>query len=408
VELRHSIFKRGKKGGGFAKNYSNKWVLRFVWRDEKGKIREKSYYFRTEQDAKDARPRLEAALAKTGGRSTVGDKMTFGDLAEEAKRTYYAPAEFSGGRKISGIKSHRQTWILIDSLIDYIGNKALANMTRSDMDGYKSWRLKQGDRRGLQGKLKPKDRKPVSLSTVNRSLAILKRMLKHAHAEGWISRDITRGSKAIDPDAEKARTRTLTASEESFLLASCQGERTVTYQRKGKAITVPVSAENSYLKTIILFGLDAGLRRNEILTLDWSDIDFKQNLIEVQSQHTKTQRGRNIPLTKRLKQELLSLPVEERTGEIFPFKDFKRSWKTALKIAGIEGLTFHDLRRTFVTRLSAKGVPLALAGKIAGHSSLSTTQKHYVSTEDLAILEDVRNRLEESNNPADLDSELSM
>lgn len=390
MQIKYSIFRRGKKGSDGAGSYQKRWTLRFTFEDENGILRRKTYQFATRNDAVDARPKLESSLVKTRGQSVVGDKMSFRGLAAHSKKTFYKPAEIVEGRKVAGIKSYRQTHILIDSLVEYFGSKRLVNITRRDLDGYKAWRLKQGDRRGKLGKLKPSERKPVSLSTVNRSLAIFKHMMKYAHAEGWISRDITLGSKAIDPDAEKARTRTLTANEEALLLASCSGTRSVTYKRKGKAVTMSVDADNPYLKAVILFGLDAGLRRNEVLTLDWKDIDFDRGFIRVQSQHTKTQKSRIVPLGERIRSEMGKLPNFGSPGKIFPFADFKRSWATAVRIAGIQGLTFHDLRRTFITRMSVRGVPLALAGKLAGHSTLATTQKHYVSIDDLSIVDEVR------------------
>lgn len=405
MEIKHSIFRRGKKGADDAEAYQNAWTLRFTFSDELGNTRRKTYQFPTRNEAVDARATLEAELIKTQGQSVVGDKMTFSDLAAYAKRTFYRPAEIVEGRKVAGIKSHRQANILIDSLVEYFGKKHLASITRNDLNGFKTWRLKQGDRRGKAGELKPSERKRVSLSTVNRTLAIFKHLIKFAYAEGWISRDITLGSKAIDPDAEKARTRTLTESEETLLLASCEGTRAVTYFRRGKSVTAAINVNNPHLKAAILLGLDAGLRRNEVLTLEWQNIDFDRNFIQVQSLHSKTQRGRNVPLRDRLKAELLALPNFGEKGRIFPFNDFKRSWATALRLAGIEGLTFHDLRRTFVTRLSVKGVPLAVAGKLAGHSTLATTQKHYVSTDDLAIINEVRERLDTPKSGPDAVSE---
>lgn len=401
MEIKHSIFRRGKNGADDAGSYQKTWTLRFTFADELGNLKRKTYQFATRNDAVDARAKLESKLAMTKGKSVIGDKMSFRDLAEYAKRTFYRPAEIADGRKVVGIKTHRQTHILIDHLVEYFGDKRISNITRRDLDGYKSWRLKQGDRRGELGKLAPSERNRVSLSTVNRGLAVFKHMMKYAHAECWIDRDVTLGSKAIDIDAEKAKTRTLAESEETLLLASCSGTRSVTYKRKGKAVTATVTADNPYLKAVILLALDAGLRRNEALTLDWHDIDFDRGYIRVQSEHTKTQKSRNIPLRERLKAELLALPNFDAQGRIFPFADFKRSWATALRVAGIEGLTFHDLRRTFVTRLSVMGVPLAVAGKLAGHSTLSTTQRHYVSTDDLSIIEDIRLKLDAPAKAAD-------
>lgn len=397
MEIRHSIFRRGKKSSKTAKPYQRSWTLRFTFTDQHGATKRKTYQFATRNDAVDARQSLESDLKKTHGQSAVGDKMTFRDLADYSKRTFYRPAEIVDGRKVAGIKSYKQTYSSIDSLVGYFGKRKLASLTRSDLDGYKSWRLKQGDRRGAKGQLKPSERNPVRLSTVNRDLAIFKHMVKFAHAEGWISRDITLGSKAIDADAETARTRTLTASEEGRLLASCDGDREIIYKRKGKTICANVEGFNRHLKALILLGLDSGLRRGEILKLDWQDIDFDRGVVRVLGTHTKTQKTRFTTLSERTRNELVSLPNFGAEGRVFPFNDFKRSWRTALKVAEIEGLTFHDLRRTFVTRLQADGLAIGIAAELAGHARIETTQKHYTSTDNVEVILEAAARINAAN-----------
>lgn len=66
--------------------------------------------------------------------------------------------------------------------------------------------------------------------------------------------------------------------------------------------------------------------------------------------------------------------------------DFKNSWQTAKRIAGIDDLRFHDLRASAITRWQTDGVPLAIASKIAGHSDTRTTAKYYTSA-DIEIVQ---------------------
>lgn len=327
----------------------------------------------------------------------LGDVKTFRHWADFAKLNFYQPAIIKDGRKVAGIKAHRQTHILIDHLVECFGDKPLAKFTKFDLDRYKAWRLDQGDLRGKKGNLDPGRRNPVSISTVNRGLAILKHLLIEAHDVGLIAKNVTRGSKAIDADAETARTRTLTASEEGRLLVSCSGTRSISYKRKGKTVQADVTACNEYLKAAILLGLDSGLRRGEILKLEWKDIDFERCTVRVLGTHTKTQKTRSTTLTERTRAELRSLPNFGGQGRIFPFNDFKRSWRTALKVAGIEGLNFHDLRRTFVTRLQAQGISIGIAAELAGHARIETTQKHYTSTDDTSIIQDATARINAAN-----------
>ena len=398
MKISQSIFIRGKKGGD-AKGYANVWTLRLTHTDERENKTSKTWQYATKQDAKDDAENRKAELIQfvQSKGLDLGDVKTFKQWAEYAKADFYRPAVISEGRKVAGIKAHRQTHILINQLVECFDDKPLAKFSKYDLDRYKIWRLGQGDRRGEKGKLESKERDAVKLSTVNRGLAILKHLLIEAHDAGLIAKNVTKGSKAIDADAETARTRTLTDAEEQRLLASCVGTRTVEYKRKGKDVKATVEADNPYLKAVILLGLDSGLRRGEILTLDWKDIDLDAGIIKILGTHTKTQRTRTVPMTNRTKAELLSLANFDTSGKVFPFNDFKRSWATAVKVANIDGLHFHDLRRTFVTRLQSGGVSIGIAAELAGHSRLETTQKHYTSTDNAAVVQDATAKINAAN-----------
>jgi integrase len=398
MKISQSIFTRGRKGGD-AKGYANTWTLRLTQTDERANKTSKTWQYATKQDAKDDIENRKAELIQfvQSKGLDLGDVKTFKHWAEYAKADFYRPAVITEGRKVAGIKAHRQTHILIDQLVECFGDKPLAKFSKYDLDRYKIWRLEQGDRRGEKGKLESKERDAVKLSTVNRGLAILKHLLIEAHDAGLIAKNVTKGSKAIDADAETARTRTLTDAEEQLLLASCVGTRTIEYKRKGKDVKATVEADNPYLKAVILLGLDSGLRRGEILTLDWKDIDLDAGIIKILGTHTKTQRTRSVPMTNRTKAELLALANFDTSGKVFPFNDFKRSWATAVKVANIDGLHFHDLRRTFVTRLQSGGVSIGIAAELAGHSRLETTQKHYTSTDNAAVVQDAAAKINAAN-----------
>jgi integrase len=398
MKMYQSIFTRGKKGGD-AKGYANTWTLRLTHTDEQGDSTSKTWQYATKQDAKDDVEKRKAeliAFVETKGLD-LGDIKTFKQWAEYAKAGFYRPAVIKEGRKVAGIKAHRQTHILINQLVECFGDKPLAKFTKYDLDHYKVWRLEQGDRRGEKGKLESKERNAVKISTANRGLAILKHLLIQAHDAGLIARNVTKGSKAIDADAETARTRTLTDSEEMRLLASCTGTRSVPYKRKGKAVIATIEANNQHLKAAILLGLDSGMRRGEILKLEWKDIDFETGIIKILGTHTKTQKTRTAPLTKRTVAELSALPNFGTIGKVFPFNDFKRSWATAVRLATIDGLHFHDLRRTFITRLQAGGVSIGIAAELAGHSRLETTRRHYTSTDNAAVVQDATAKINAAN-----------
>ena len=152
-------------------------------------------------------------------------------------------------------------------------------------------------------------------------------------------------------------------------------------------MTATVEVDNPHLKAVILLAIDSGMRRGEILKLKWKDIDFDNDLITVVGTNTKTERERIAPLTERVKGELRRIREISPGEKVFPFDNFKRSWNTAKRIAGIDDLHFHDLRRTAITRWQQYGFPLALAGKLAGHTQLATTMKYYTNADAETVRE---------------------
>ena len=291
------IFKRKAKGD----RRQGKWVLRFEYFDEiAGKFRSRERQFDKRSDAIDARPEMEAEIRKTYGQIAAGEKMSFWDLTEVCKRQFYKPAVIREGRKIDGVRSYIPTCAFIDSLNEFFGKRRIGQITSADLKNYKKWRLDRGSKRGKGDKFVP-----VSLTLVNRELATMRRMMKHAYSQGWTSRDIFEGAKVIDTDAEVERVRRLSDSETALLLASCQGTRQIAYKRKingiEKEVISNISVDNPYLKGMILLALDSALRKGEILKLTWEDVDFVGRKITIKGTHTKTERSRLVPLSERAK-----------------------------------------------------------------------------------------------------------
>jgi len=308
--------------------------------------------------------------------------MTFDDLVTICKQIFYKPAEIVEGKKIAGVRSIASIESQLKYLCRFFGKRLLNEITTESLTEYKSWRLKT--------RAKELGR-PIKVVTVNRDLAAMRKMMRFAFGKGWVLRDIFYNAKIIDTGGEVERKRLLTFAEEIRLLDSCQGEREITYTRKWKGreqtIKAKVSVNNPYLKAIIVLALDSGMRKGEILKLRWSDIDFVKNNIRVIAEHTKTERERLAPLSERAKHELHWIKEITEGASPFPFSDFKRSFATAKRLAKLEDLHFHDLRRTAVTRWIQNGVPLTVAGKLAGHASLETTNRHYINTDEGIVSE---------------------
>jgi integrase len=114
------------------------------------------------------------------------------------------------------------------------------------------------------------------------------------------------------------------------------------------------------------------MRRGEILSQRFEDIDFDNRILHVT--HSKTPEGesREIPLTSRLYKMLLA--NRKDCGPVFtyhgdPIKIVKTTWASSLRRSGIRHFRFHDLRHTANTRMMLAGVLQEVRREILGHSS---------------------------------------
>ncbi len=382
MNIKDKIFKR-KSGKS-----KDKWIVRIEYPDRlTGKTKCIERQADRKGDAVDLRNKLIDDVKKSHGQIQTGERMTFNQLADICERTFYKPAEIAQGRKVAGIRSIHSVKPQIDNLRLFFGSRLVKDITTESLTDYKLWRLKtKTEQLG----------RPVKIATVNRALSAMRKIMRFAFSNGWVLKDIFLNAKVIDMSSEIERHRLLTKDEETRLLSSCQGERQIIYQRRGKKIKATISVDNPHLKGMIILALDSAMRLGEILKLHWQDIDFENNSIRVLGTNTKTERERFVPLSQRAKTEFEKLREISSSEKPFPFTDIKRSFATAKRIAGIEDLHFHDLRRTAITRWIQHGTPLAFAGKFAGHSQLQTTMKHYTAT-DANIIQEINERMNTFN-----------
>jgi integrase len=387
MNVKDKIFKR-KSGKS-----KDKWIVRIEYLDTlTGKTKCIERQADRKVDATDLRNKLIDDVKKSHGQIQTGERMTFNQLADICERTFYKPAEIAQGRKVAGIRSIHSVKPQIDNLRLFFGSRLIKDLTTESLNDYKLWRLKtKTEKLG----------RPVKIATVNRALSAMRKMMRFAFSNGWILKDIFLNAKVIDMSSEIERHRLLTKDEATRLLSSCQGERQITYKRKGKEIKATISVDNPHLKGMIILALDSAMRLGEILKLQWQDIDFENNLIRVLGTNTKTERERLVPLSDRAKTEFEKLRKLSSGEKPFPFTDIKRSFATAKRIAGIEDLHFHDLRRTAITRWMQQGTSLAFAGKFAGHSQLQTTMKHYTAT-DASMIQEMNERMNNFNSQTEI------
>jgi integrase len=216
-------------------------------------------------------------LIQLRGRSLVKEHMTFLDLATYFEKQYLKPAEYVDGRKVAGVRSISPAMAAVKALKQHFGKRQLRGITHSDIRAFRAERLSTKTKAGRQR----------SVAAVNRELEKLRRLLNIAEREGWILRNPMRGGDPLISIAdERKRERILTRDEELRLLNACENRY------------------RSHLRPILICALDTGMRRGEILSLKWSDVDFEERVLTIRAFNTKTMKERQVSLTTRLALEL--------------------------------------------------------------------------------------------------------
>jgi integrase len=129
--------------------------------------------------------------------------------------------------------------------------------------------------------------------------------------------------------------------------------------------TLPNRTASVYLRALLL----TGARREELAGLTWERVDFQWRRLTIAD---KVDATRVIPLSPYLGQLLATLPrvgpfVFASTGKTGRLADVRASHGKALKVAGIEHLTFHGLRRSFSLLGEAAGAPAGAIAQVMGH-----------------------------------------
>jgi integrase len=241
------------------------------------------------------------------------------------------------------------------------------------------------------------------------NLSLLKKTeadLGHLSATGASSKDFAayRQRRLSAGDAPASANRVLQMCRAAFNLAVKRAEL-------GRAPHIELSSEAgnarqgftdlAQLETLLAalpgdlrdftrFGFETGWRKGEIASLTWADLDG--DTIRLRGEHSKNGESRALPCVgtlgeilerRRQARQMACQFVFHRDGA--PVADFKKSWATATKKAGLGGLLFHDLRRSACRGMLRAGVPMAVAMKISGHKTTSMFQRYAIVAEsDLA------------------------
>lgn len=303
------------------------------WVDLDGKRRKKTISDRKLAEQELAKRQREVEKAKLLG-LTLPERILFEDFCEEY---------------LTWSKKNKSSWIrdrgIINNLLTHFKGKYLNEITLHLVEQY---RMDRQDK--------------VTKATTNREVACLKAMFNKAL--DWNKFKGENPVKKIKFYHEEPRIRYLTKPELIKFYEVLYDGNTL-----------------STIKNMCLCAINTGLRRSEIFNLRWSNIDWQQKTLTIDSAYSKGKRTRIVDINEDLEVSLRSIVERSDCPYVFnhdghKYTDIKKPWQRILKKAGINNFTFHDLRHTCGTYLRMKGVDLSTIAEMFGHQDIRTTTRY--------------------------------
>lgn len=202
-------------------------------------------------------------------------------------------------------------------------------------------------------------RKPrvITAATKNRYLASIRRIFSLAHKADWIDK-VPNLTNYREPDV---RVRWITKELAKQLIES---------------IHLP------WMRDVCEFALHTGARANEILTLEWENVDLDAGVAWVINSRAKSGRARSLPLNaealsllRKRKQKGGQWVFTRSTGRPISEID-RRVFNKACEKAGIVDFRFHDLRHTWASWHVQAGTPLFILKELGGWETLEMVRKY--------------------------------
>lgn len=221
----------------------------------------------------------------------------------------------------------------LDALSRLLGpDTMIADLTNAALMDYRASRRGEG----------------LQAHSINRDFACLKAALNHAHQMHGQPIPPLAWARIKVPEPPH-RIRFLSPEEYERLIAACSPE----------------------LARIVRVAVATGLRKDNLLSLDWSEVDLSSGLITV------TVKGDKLHTVKITPETRAALTTgADRKGRVFDTTNFRRRWRKAVADAKLENFRFHDLRHTFASWARMAGADLADICDALGHSNIAVTMRY--------------------------------
>jgi len=202
--------------------------------------------------------------------------------------------------------------------------------------------------------------KPRKASTINRTLSCLRHMFTMAVEWDMLRESPFNKGRRLNLKENNTILRFLSEDEITRLLAECTGNQ-------------------GYLHDIVTCAINTGMRKTELLTLEWDQVRNGQLYLV-----GKGEKPREVPINEDLEQLFKGIRKRQGLSSKYVFTrqgkpivtSIDGAFRALLKRAGIEKFRFHDLRHTFSSHFVMRGGDLKSLQEILGHSDIATTMRY--------------------------------
>lgn len=346
----------------------------------------------------DSNSTLTLAMVKERAQQLLGEHVGGRDFAAERKAERAIPTleQYLDETYGPWVKQNRRSGAatvarITSCFVDDYGKAKLSELTPASLERWRSRRQRDG----------------VTAETINRDVGALRTALARAVKLGILPSNPLQGVERAEVDRHKRSVRALTAKEKASLLEALEARDAEKRSKRasandwraarGQELLPAIGKFADLLTPAVVTSLETGLRRGELLALEWPSIDFEEKSLQVRGATAKTFETREVPLNDvafRTLRDWWLQCGQPKKGRVFalegkPVANLKKSYHRVLAAAGIsrknarlERVNWHSLRHTFGTLLGAAGVDGATLMKLMGHANLETTQRYLHTDEE--------------------------
>jgi integrase len=302
-----------------------------------------------------------AEYARTGQRASPRSKVeTLGTYLDEHYGPWVTVERKAGAATLANIQAQ---------FADYL-KKPLTALTAWNVEKFKADRLRAG----------------LNPATVNRDLGRIKAALAKA-VEWKILPDHPLRTVKPAKGADNSRVRFLSKPEEAALRKalvardaqhSARRDSANQWRSQRKKDALPrLTAYADHVTPMTLVALNTGLRRGELTSITWEDVNLVSKMLTVRAGYAKSDKPRYVPLNKEAVQVLKAWKKQHGSdGRLFAVDSVKKAWAALLTSAKLTDFKFHDCRHTFASKLVMAGVDLNTVRELLGHAKIEMTLRY--------------------------------